>query len=142
MEHPIFVLKRIPKRWTKYQLLTLAPPLVCLFFLLCLNGSGVIPQAQGVSFYLLLIPFGLLWVLTYLFIYRKIHNIAVYHDRLVEAGWRGKEHVIYLSSVDSVRKNWLGEIVLKGTDGKTLLRIEENMENRDQLLKQLESLVL
>ena len=141
MEQPIYVLKRIPQRWTKYQLFTLVPPFVCLLSLLYLNGNGIIPNENRMSVYLLLIPFVLLWVLAYFFIYRKIHIIAVYHDRLVESGWRGKDYVIYLSSVGSVRKNWLGEIVLKDANGETLLCIEENMKNRERLEDQLKSLV-
>ena len=141
MEKPTIVLKYVQSGRTKYLLLTLVPSLVLLFLMRHLIGNGHIPNERGLAYLLLLIPLALLWFLTYVFIYRKIHSIAVYEDRLVETDRRGTEHIVYLSSVRSLKTNWLGELVLKDTNGKTLLHIEENMENREQLVHRLQSLV-
>ena len=134
-----YVLKYVPRKRIKYQLLTLLPPLACFLLLIRLSITGMLPNGYSTVF--MLIPFTLLWVLTYLFIFRKIHNIAVYTDRLVESGWRGKEYTVYFSSISNIRTNLLGEIILKDAQGKKLLCIEDNLENRERLLEQLQSLV-
>ena len=99
MEKPTIVLKYVQSGRTKYLLLTLVPSLVLLFLMRHLIGNGHIPNERGLAYLLLLIPLALLWFLTYVFIYRKIHSIAVYEDRLVETDRRGTEHIVYLSSV-------------------------------------------
>ncbi len=140
MEKPDYVV--LPARnGIKYLLLTLAPPLVVMYFLRYLIEIGIIPNANGLASLWLLIPLAFIWVLMDRLIYRKNHTISVFAHHMVETNiWR-KEREILFSQVHSVKNNWLGELIVKDVRGKTLLCIEENMENRERLVNRLRSLV-
>ena len=112
-----------------------------MYLLRYLIDCGVIPNPNGMASLLLLIPLAFIWILADRLIYRKNHTISVYAHYVVEVNiWR-KERQIQFSQVHNVKKNWLGEIIVKDAAGKRLLCIEENMENRERLINRLQSLV-
>ena len=141
MDTPDYVVKPLPGGRTKYLLLTVAPPLLVIFLLRYLIANGNIPNENGMASLLLLIPLVFIWILSERFIYSKIHSIAVYVHHMTETNRRGKTRDIPFNQVQSVKRNWLGEWVVKDASGKTILRIEENMENRERLINRLQSLV-
>ena len=141
MENPDYVVKPMPGGRLKYMLLTLAPPLVVMYLLRYLIDGGVIPNGNGRAPLLLLIPLAFIWILSNRFIFQKNHSIAVFAHHMVETNMRGKEREILFTQIHSVKTNVLGEVVAKDVNGKILLCIEDNMENRERLTNRLHSLM-
>ena len=141
MDTADYVVKPLPGGRTKYLLLTVALPLLMIFLLRYLIANGSIPNENGMASLLLLIPLVFIWILSERFIYSKIHSVTVYVHHMTETNRRGKTRDIPFKQVNSVKRNWLGEWVVKDASGKTILRIEENMENRERLINRLQSLV-
>ena len=140
MDTPDFVVTPSGNRM-KYLLLTLAPPLVAMYLLRYLIDGGVIPNDNGRASLLLFIPLACIWILMDRLIYRKNHTVSVYAQYMVETNRKHKQRKIEFSQVHSLKKNLLGEIIVKDAAGNTLLCLEENMENRERLVSRLRSLV-
>ena len=141
MTTPDYVVKPLPGHRVKCLLLTVVPPTVAMYLIRYLIGHGIIPDFDGMSFLLLLIPLAGMWYLANRFILRKNHSVAVYAHYMVEVDLRQKERRISFDQVHAVKTNWLGETVVKDAKGKTLLFLDENMENRERLMNRLQSLV-
>ncbi|MBO5783511.1 MAG: hypothetical protein J6R33_00935 [Clostridia bacterium] len=141
MTTPDYVVKPMPGHRIKYLLLTVVPPTVVMYLIRYLIDSGIIPDFDGMSSLLLLIPLAGMWYLANRFLFRKNHSVAVYAHYMVEIDLRQKERRISFDQVHTVKTNLLGETVVKDAKGKMLLCIEENMENRERLMNRLRSLV-
>ena len=139
MDTPDYVVMPSRNR-LKYLLLTLVPPLGIMYLLRYLINHGIIANANGLASLLLLIPLAFIWVLMDRLIYRKNHTIRVFAHYMVETDMRQRDRHIQFSQVHSVKTNWLGEMIVKDASGKTLLCIEDNMENRERLVNRLQSL--
>ena len=62
----------------------------------------------------------------------KNHTVVVFEDSLTDKDFRGRFiRSVKVPQISRCLRNVLGEIILKDTEGNTLLRVESNMTNRD-----------
>ena len=118
----------------KYLLITLAPPVAIEYLLSYLIKSGVFGEniRSKAPIILAVVVSLLVLIIGYFMIFRKNHVIAVKGTVITDHfTFFNKTNTIHISEVKSVKYNLLGEIVLKGADGKTLLTVEKGMTNYD-----------
>lgn len=116
----------------KYLLITLVIPLVAEYLFSYLINSGVFGSISGRTAYFILVSVvcSLLLVFGYFLIFRKIHTVAVNGTTITDhITVLNKTNTVHISEIKSVKRNFLGEIVLKNADGKTLLTVENGMTN-------------
>ena len=114
----------------KYLLLALGPSFAISQVSLWLTERGVLPQTDLVGILVMLVSMGITFLLGYALVFRKNHIIEVSDLSVAEKDWQGKCRVIPRGRIRGYRRNWLKEILLLDEDGKTLLCVESNMENR------------
>ncbi len=78
---------------------------------------------------------GSLLLLTWLLIFRKNHTLTVEGSSIRDTNFMTNRVCATVESreIRSVRRNLLGEWLLKDENGKTLIRVESNMSERDLL---------
>ena len=118
----------------KYLLITLAPPVAIEYLLSYLIKSGVFGEniRSKAPIILAVVVSLLVLIIGYFMIFRKNHVVTVKGTVITDhLTMFNKTNTIHISEVKSVKYNLLGEIVLKGADGKTLLTVEKGMTNYD-----------
>ena len=119
----------------KYLLLTLCPPLLLGYVVTQLMKRGVLPAGSAVGLITIVVMCALLLVLEYFLILRKNHTLKVEGSTIREKRMLSSraQTVVEARQIHSVRRNFLGEWLLKDGNGKTLLCVESNMSDRDLL---------
>ena len=127
------------RQLTIYLLISLLTPSLLAELFDLLLSSGVFGAVNSDLWLVrLLLWSGVALVLGYFLVFRKNHEIAVKGSTLTDT-FRvlNQTKTVYLSEIKTVKRGFLGEIVLKNEDGKTLLTVEKAMTNYEMFIEYL-----
>jgi len=115
MEEPFFSMKPRRNGMGKYIMLTLIPSVLVALLI----GADAAALVFCFLTPALLLP--------------KAHMIVVFDDAIMEKATFGSKRFIrkvHAQQIHHYRKNTLDEIILEGTDGRMLLRVESHLSDR------------
>ncbi|MBQ9393480.1 MAG: hypothetical protein IJU18_05770 [Oscillospiraceae bacterium] len=98
-------------------------------------NRGVLPHSRILGLAVPIAAMCLMLVIGWFLIFRKNHTLTVEGSTISEKDMMSNRirTTVSASQIRSVRRNLLGEWLLKDENGKTLLCVESNMSERDLL---------
>jgi hypothetical protein len=131
MDNKHFSMAPLRQGRLRYLLLVLLPALLLQSLLSRLVDTGLLPNDFLTALVVFLVAMAWIIIAGVRLIFRKNHNYVIADNTINVTEFTGKTRTVSIRDVASYKRNWLGELVLKDSEGKTLLTAEANMENFD-----------
>jgi hypothetical protein len=131
MDNKHFSMAPLRQGRLRYLLLVLLPALLLQSLLSLLVDTGILPNDFLTALVVFLVAMAWIIIAGVRLIFRKNHNYVIADNTINVTEFTGKTRTVSIRDVASYKRNWLGELVLKDSEGKTLLTAEANMENFD-----------